>query len=197
MHKKGSALVPSWVAFAVTGLLEQHFGRLVDYDFTAAMEDELDAIASGHEQRTNWLNNFYFGGDHGVPDSVARSGGLKKLVGVNLEGIDAREVNSIKLFDDAEGRPIYVRVGKNGPYLERMVTGDDGEPTPQRANLTDSLTPDELTLEVAEELFATPQEGRVLGVDPETGHEIVAKDGRYGPYVTEVAAQARRRRWRG
>jgi DNA topoisomerase-1 len=186
VHKKGSALVPSWVAFAVTGLLEQHFGRLVDYGFTAAMEDELDAIASGSEQRTNWLNNFYFGGDHGVPDSVARSGGLKKLVGVNLEGIDAREVNSIKLFDDAQGRPVYVRVGKNGPYLERLLANDDGEPTPQRANLNDSLTPDELTLEVAEELFATPQEGRVLGVDPETGHEIVAKDGRYGPYVTEI-----------
>ena len=186
VHKKGSALVPSWVAFAVTGLLEQHFGRLVDYGFTAAMEDELDAIASGTEQRTNWLNNFYFGGDHGVADSVARSGGLKKLVGVNLEGIDAREVNSIKLFDDAEGRAVNVRVGKNGPYLERMVVGDDGEPTPQRANLHDSLTPDELTLDVAEELFSTPQEGRTLGVDPETGHEIVAKDGRYGPYVTEV-----------
>ena len=189
VHKKGSALVPSWVAFAVTGLLEQHFGRLVDYGFTAAMEDELDAIASGQERRTNWLNNFYFGGDHGVPDSVARSGGLKRLVGVNLEGIDAREVNSIKLFDDTQGRPVYVRVGKNGPYLERMVAGDDGEPTPQRANLNDSLTPDELTLELAEELFATPQEGRTLGVDPETGHEIVAKDGRYGPYVTEVLAK--------
>ena len=104
VHKKGSALVPSWVAFAVTGLLEQHFGRLVDYGFTAAMEDELDEIAAGHEQRTVWLNNFYFGGDHGVPESIARSGGLKKLVGVNLEGIDAREVNSIKLFDDEEGR---------------------------------------------------------------------------------------------
>jgi DNA topoisomerase-1 len=186
VHKKGSALVPSWVAFAVTGLLEQHFGRLVDYGFTAAMEDELDAIASGNERRTNWLNNFYFGGDHGVADSVARSGGLKKLVGINLEGIDAREVNSIKLFDDVEGRTVYVRVGKNGPYLERTVIGEDGEPGPQRANLNDSLTPDELTLEVAEELFATPQEGRVLGLDPATGHEIVAKDGRYGPYVTEI-----------
>ena len=186
VQKKGSALVPSWVAFAVTGLLEQHFGRLVDYNFTAAMEDELDEIANGHEQRTNWLNAFYFGGDHGVPHSIARSGGLKKLVGINLEGIDAREVNSIKLFDDAEGRAIYVRVGKNGPYLERLVPNDDGEPTPQRANLNGTLTPDELTLEVAEELFATPQEGRVLGVDPETGHEIVAKDGRYGPYVTEI-----------
>ncbi len=186
VYKRGSALVPSWVAFAVTGLLEQHFGRLVDYGFTAAMEDELDAIASGNEQRTTWLNHFYFGGDHGVPESVARSGGLKKLVGINLEGIDAREVNSIKVFDDAQGRPVYVRVGKNGPYLERVVVGDDGEAKPQRANLNDSLTPDELTLQVAEELFATPQEGRVLGVDPETGHEVVARDGRYGPYVTEV-----------
>jgi DNA topoisomerase I len=186
VHKKGSALVPSWVAFAVTGLLEQHFGRLVDYSFTAAMEDELDEIAAGHEQRTNWLNNFYFGGPHGVPDSVARSGGLKRLVGVNLEGIDAREVNSIKLFDDDQGRPIYVRVGKNGPYLERTVTDEDGEPAPQRANLSDAITPDELTLELAEKLFATPQEGRTLGVDPATGHEIVAKDGRFGPYVTEV-----------
>ncbi|WP_099024826.1 type I DNA topoisomerase [Mycolicibacterium palauense] len=186
VHKKGSALVPSWVAFAVIGLLEQHFARLVDYDFTAAMEDELDAIAAGLERRSNWLNNFYFGGEHGVEGSIARAGGLKKLVGGNLEGIDAREVNSIKLFDDDEGRPIYVRVGRNGPYLERMVTGDDGEPTPQRANLNDELTPDELNLQLAEKLFATPQSGRSLGVDPASGHEIVAKDGRYGPYVTEV-----------
>jgi len=186
VYKKGSALVPTWVAFAVIGLLEQHFGRLVDYDFTAAMEDELDGIAAGRQSRTDWLHNFYFGGDYGVDDSIARAGGLKKLVGVNLEGIDAREINSIRLFDDAEGRPVYVRVGKNGPYLERMVTGDDGEPTPQRANLDDSLPPDELTLALAEERFATPQEGRPLGVDPVTGHEIVAKDGRYGPYVTEV-----------
>jgi DNA topoisomerase I len=189
VYKKGSALVPSWVAFAVTGLLEQHFGRLVDYGFTAAMEDELDEIANGQEQRTVWLNNFYFGGAHGVPESIARAGGLKKLVGVNLEGIDAREVNSIALFDDDQGRTIYVRVGKNGPYLERMVAGDDGEPTPQRANLSDAITPDELTLELAERLFATPQEGRSLGADPETGHEIVAKDGRFGPYVTEVLPQ--------
>jgi DNA topoisomerase-1 len=189
VHKKGSALVPSWVAFAVIGLLEQHFGRLVDYDFTAAMEDELDEIASGNERRTNWLSNFYFGGEHGVDGSIARAGGLKQLVGGNLEGIDAREVNSIKLFDDEQGRAINVRVGRNGPYLERMVEdpdAPDGALKPQRANLKDELTPDELTLELAEKLFATPQEGRSLGVDPETGHEIVAKDGRFGPYVTEV-----------
>ena len=188
VHKKGSALVPSWVAFAVIGLLEQHFGRLVDYDFTAAMEDELDQIASGNERRTNWLNNFYFGGEHGVDGSIARAGGLKKLVGGNLEEIDARVVNSIKLFDDDQGTPINVRVGRNGPYLERMIPDPDnpGELKPQRANLKDELTPDELTLDLAEKLFSTPQEGRVLGVDPESGHDIVAKDGRYGPYVTEV-----------
>ncbi|OBF42524.1 DNA topoisomerase I [Mycolicibacterium peregrinum] len=186
--KKGSALVPSWVAFAVIGLLEQHFGRLVDYDFTAAMEDELDEIANGQEQRTNWLSNFYFGGEHGVEGSIARAGGLKHLVGGNLEGIDAREVNSIKLFDDDEGRAVVVRVGRNGPYLERMIADPDnpGELKPQRANLKDELTPDELTLELAEKAFATPQEGRVLGVDPVSGHEIVAKDGRFGPYVTEI-----------
>ncbi|MGV0626089.1 type I DNA topoisomerase [Mycolicibacter minnesotensis] len=186
VYKKGSALVPTWVAFAVIGLLERHFGRLVDYNFTAAMEDELDGIAAGRQRRTDWLHNFYFGDDTAVEGSISQAGGLKKLVGVNLEGIDAREINSIKLFDDADGRSVYVRVGKNGPYLERMVTGDDGEPTPQRANLDDSLPPDELTLALAEERFATPQEGRPLGVDPQTGHEIVAKDGRYGPYVTEV-----------
>jgi len=188
VHKKGSALVPSWVAFAVIGLLEQHFGRLVDYDFTAAMEDELDQIASGNERRTNWLTNFYFGGDHGVEGSIARAGGLKKLVGGNLEDIDARLVNSIKLFDDENGTPINVRVGRNGPYLERMIPDPDnpGELKPQRANLKDELTPDELTLELAEKLFSTPQEGRSLGVDPVSGHEIVAKDGRYGPYVTEI-----------
>src|SRR3978361_177648 len=163
-HRKGSALVPSWVAFAVTGLLEQHFGRLVDYDFTAAMEDELDEIASGNERRTNWLNNFYFGGEHGVEGSIARAGGLKKLVGGNLEGFAPRLVNSIKLFDDDQGRAINVRVGRNGPYLEGMVIGDEGEPTPQRANLSDSLTPDELPLAVAQKLYATPQEGRSLGV---------------------------------
>ncbi|MGH3722800.1 MAG: type I DNA topoisomerase [Mycobacterium sp.] len=189
VHKRGSALVPAWTAFAVIGLLEQYFGRLVDYDFTAAMEDDLDEIASGNERRTNWLNAFYFGGDHGAEGSVARAGGLKRLVGMNLEEIDAREVNSIKLFDDDQGRAINVRVGKNGPYLERMVLDPDGEAgalIPQRANIKDGVTPDELTVEMAEQLFSIPQEGRTLGVDPVSGHEIVAKDGRFGPYVTEV-----------
>ncbi|MGI8815628.1 MAG: type I DNA topoisomerase [Pseudonocardia sp.] len=186
--KKGSALVPSWVAFAVIGLLERHFGRLVDYNFTAAMEDELDSIASGDQQRTDWLSAFYFGSsENGAPAapssdvSVARSGGLKKMVGVNLEEIDAREINAIPLFSDAEGREVVVRVGRYGPYLEREVDGAS-----QRANLSDELPPDELTRAVAEQLFAVPQEGRSLGVDPVTGHEIVAKEGRFGPYVTEL-----------
>ena len=179
--KRGSALVPSWVAFAVVGLMEQHFGCLVDYDFTAAMEDELDSIAAGAQQRTDWLTSFYFGSEQGGTLSVARFGGLKKLVGVNLEEIDAREVNSIRLLTDDAGRDVVVRVGRYGPYLERIVDGES-----QRANLPDDLPPDELTAETAEKLFAIPVEGRVLGTDPVTGHEIVAKEGRYGPYVTEL-----------
>jgi DNA topoisomerase I len=174
--KKGQALVPSWIAFAVVGLLEHHFGRLVDYDFTAAMEDELDSIAAGNQGRTDWLAGFYFGGAQGSEGSIARSGGLKKLVGINLEEIDAREINSVPVFDD-----IVVRVGRYGPYLERVRDG-----VSQRANLPDDLPPDELTPEVAEQLFSVPQEGRSLGVDPVTWHEIVAKEGRYGPYVTEL-----------
>ena len=189
VYKRGSALVPSWVAFAVIGLLETHFGRLVDFDFTAAMEDDLDEIAGGREQRGNWLSTFYFGGAEGPEGSVARAGGLKKMVGANLEDIDAREVNSIRLFDDAEGREVHVRVGRFGPYLERMIVNPEdpeGDPVSQRANLPDDLPPDELTPEYAEKLFATPQDGRRLGVDPLTGHEIVAKEGRFGPYVTEI-----------
>ena len=184
VHKKGSALVPSWIAFAVVGLLEAYFKRLVDYDFTATLEDDLDQIAQGAENRTAWLTRFYYG-QEGAEGQAGT--GLKKLVGVNLEEIDAREVNSIRLFDDDQGRPVYVRVGRFGPYLERTVTPDGGgEPESQRANLPDDITPDELTLELAEKLFSTPQEGRTLGVDPLTGHEIVAKEGRFGPYVTEI-----------
>ncbi|CCQ14716.1 DNA topoisomerase [Rhodococcus sp. AW25M09] len=189
VYKRGSALVPSWVAFSVIALLEGHFGRLVDFDFTAGMEDDLDAIAGGRERRGDWLQSFYFGGDTGAEGSVARSGGLKKMVGQNLEEIDARTINSIRLFDDSEGREIHVRVGRYGPYLERMVKNDDdpdGDPISQRANLPDDLPPDELTIDFAEKLFATPQEGRKLGVDPLSGHDIVAKEGRFGPYVTEI-----------
>ena len=179
--KRNAALIPSWVAFAVVGLMEQHFERLVDYDFTAAMEDELDGIAAGRAERTSWLSKFYFGGEMGPVGSIARAGGLKKLVGTGLEEIDPREVNSIPLFSDEQGRTVVVRVGRYGPYLERANGGE-----PQRANLPDDLPPDELTPQVAEQLFAQPTEGRSLGADPDTGHEIVAKDGRFGPYVTEL-----------
>ncbi|MEV6607259.1 type I DNA topoisomerase [Kutzneria sp. NPDC051319] len=183
--KRGSALIPSWVAFAVIGLLEQHFERLVDYDFTAAMEDELERIAAGDQQRTNWLNGFYFGGEIGPDGSVGRGGGLKKLIDASVEGIDPRQINSIPMFADADGHTVVVRVGRFGPYLEREVDGES-----QRANLPDGMPPDELTQEVAEKLFATPMEGRTLGTDPVSGHEIVAKDGRFGPYVTEVLPEA-------
>jgi DNA topoisomerase-1 len=190
--RKGQALVPSWIAFAVVGLLEQHFSRLVDYDFTAAMEDELDAIAEGRLGRTAWLSTFYFGGETGPEGSVSRSGGLKKLVSENLEEIDAREVNSLPLLTDSQGRQITVRVGRYGPYLERPALVVDGTPeadAPQleRANLPEDLAPDEVTAEVAEALFDQAEIGDAeLGPDPLSGNMIVAKDGRYGPYVTEV-----------
>ena len=165
VYKKGTALVPTFLAFAVTQLLEGHFDRLVDYDFTARLEDDLDRIAAGDEERVAWLRRFYFG--DGDP-------GLHALVTEHLEGIDARKVNSIEI----PGSDIVARVGKYGPYLER------GE---QRASLPDDLAPDELTPERAEELLAQPAGAdRALGTHPGTGREIVAKDGRYGPYVTEV-----------
>ncbi|QGU06291.1 DNA topoisomerase 1 [Corynebacterium occultum] len=195
---RGNALVPSWVAFAVIGLMEQNFEDLVDYDFTSSMEDELDNIASGQEDRTEWLNGFYFGNpdaSDAKAESIARKGGLKTLVGENLEQIDARLVNSLHLYDDSEGRAINVRVGRYGPYIERQVgVKEDGEPEYQRANLPESTTPDELTLEVAEKLFATPQGGRELGVNPANGRVIVAKEGRYGPYVTEQVREDERER---
>ena len=168
VFKKGTALVPSFLAFAVVGLLEQHFGRLVDYDFTARMEDDLDRIASGDEQRVHWLRRFYFGEDDAPANGAA---GLKGLVS-DLSAIDAREVNSIVI-----GEGIVLRVGRYGPYLER-----DG----QRANVPDDVVPDELTVARAEELLAQPTGDRPLGADPETGREVVARTGRYGPYVTEV-----------
>src|ERR1700712_2333583 len=197
--RKGQALVPSWIAFPVVGLPEQHFSRLVDYDFPAAMEDELDAIAEGRLGRTAWLSTFYFGGDVGPEGSVSRSGGLKKLVNENLEDIDAREVNSLPLLKDSQGRQVTVRVGRYGPYLERVALSPEGvqltapaadgtdAPQRERANLPEELAPDEVTAEVAEALFDQAEIGDAeLGPDPVTGHMIVAKDGRYGPYVTEV-----------
>jgi DNA topoisomerase-1 len=165
VFKKGTALVPTFLAFAVTKLLEQHFGRLVDYDFTARMEDDLDLIAEGAENRVDWLSRFYRG--------TAEEEGLHALVNDHLEEIDARDVNSIEL----PGTDIVLRVGRYGPYLER---GDE------RASVPDDLAPDELTRELAEELLAKPSGDRVLGIDPATQRQIVARDGRYGPYVSEV-----------
>jgi DNA topoisomerase I len=163
VFKKGTALVPSFLAFSVVQLLEEHFDRLVDYDFTARMEDDLDRIADGDEERNRWLGRFYFG-ENGEP-------GLHALVS-DLGEIDARAVNSIEIGDG-----IVLRVGRYGPYVER---GDD------RATVPDDIAPDELTVERAEELLSRPSEGRRLGTDPDTGRELLARQGRYGPYVTEV-----------
>ncbi|MBF4547404.1 type I DNA topoisomerase [Corynebacterium afermentans subsp. lipophilum] len=186
---RGNALVPSWVAFSVVGLLENNFDALVDYDFTSSMEDELDEIAHGNQDRTKWLSGFYFGdadARESMAQALARRGGLKHMIENNLEAIDARAANSLTLFDDAEGRPVVVRVGRYGPYIERVIGEKDGEPEYQRANLPESATPDEITLEMAEKLFATPQSGRELGVNPDNGRTVVAKEGRFGPYVTEL-----------
>ena len=176
--KRGSALVPSWTAFSVIRLLEEHFGRYVDYDFTARMEDDLDQIARGEIEREAWLQHFYFGADSGEE-------GLRDVVD-NLGEIDARAINSMEITPGT-----HLRVGRYGPYLERPnpdgEADENGELKLQRANLPQDLPPDALTAQKAEELFEQAQHsGRVLGTDPQTGREIVAKDGRYGPYVTEV-----------
>jgi DNA topoisomerase-1 len=169
VFKKGTALVPSFLAFAVVNLLEQHFAHLVDYDFTARMEDALDEIARGEAARVPWLQRFYFGTDG---DPAHHEEGLKELVS-DIGDIDARDVSSFPLA----GTDIVVRVGRYGPYLER-----DG----QRVNVPEGTAPDELTPERAAELFDQPSGDVPLGTDPATGHQIVAKSGRFGPYVTEV-----------
>ena len=163
----GTALVPAWLAFSVIRLLEEHFPRLVDYAFTAEMEDVLDEIARGEAERVPWLRRFYFGADGDSADP-----GLKSLVG-DISDIDAREVSSFPLA----GSDIVVRVGRYGPYLER-----DG----QRVNVPEDIAPDELTVEKAEELFNQPNADVSLGTDPGSGREVVAKAGRFGPYVTEL-----------
>lgn len=172
--QRGSALIPSWVAFSVVRLLEEYFEDYVDYDFTAEMEEGLDRIARGEETGPNWLSRFYFGGEG--------SSGLLPIVS-NLGDIDAREINSVPIADG-----IVLRVGKFGPYLEKPVPPGAPEGTePERANVPVDLAPDELTVEKAVEIMnsAAPEE-RVLGLDPETGRTIVVKNGRYGAYVTEV-----------
>jgi DNA topoisomerase-1 len=165
VRKQGQALVPEFLAFAVVQLLERHFPQLVDYEFTARMEDDLDEIASGDERRDEWLKRFYFGADGDA--------GLKELVEGRLAEIDAREINTVEL----PATDIVVRVGRYGPYLER---GD------QRQTLPPDIAPDELKPERAEELLAQGRQEHELGVDPETGRSIAVRAGRYGPYVTEI-----------
>jgi DNA topoisomerase-1 len=164
VFKKGTALVPSFLAFAVITLLERHFGHLVDYDFTARMEGALDEIARGESARVPWLRRFYFGSEG--------EEGLKSLVS-EIGDIDARDVSSFPLADT----DIIIRVGRYGPYMER-----DG----QRVNVPEDIAPDELTPERAAELFSQPSGDKPLGTDPQSGHQILAKNGRFGPYVTEV-----------
>ncbi|MCM2427115.1 type I DNA topoisomerase [Streptomyces sp. RKAG337] len=186
VFKKGTALVPSFLSFAVVNLLEKHFGRLVDYDFTASMEEDLDRIARGEAQAVPWLRHFYFGGNDSAAKASAADagngdgdhlGGLKELV-EDLGAIDAREISSFPI-----GEGIVLRVGRYGPYIER---GEKGEENHQRADVHEELPPDELSVAYAEELFAKPSGDFELGTDPATGRPIIARDGRYGPYVTEV-----------
>ncbi|HEX3425642.1 MAG TPA: topoisomerase C-terminal repeat-containing protein, partial [Acidimicrobiales bacterium] len=164
--KRGAALIPAWTAFAVIGLLEQHFSELVDYGFTAQMEEELDEIANGTEEAIPWLARFYFGDMNGS-DGIAS--GLKKMVHEQLGDIDAREINSIPIGDG-----IVVRVGKYGPYIQR----DEG-----RAAMPEDLAPDELTVARAEELLGAGSSDRVIGPDPTTALPVLARAGRFGPYV--------------
>ncbi|MFY0408014.1 topoisomerase C-terminal repeat-containing protein, partial [Solicola sp. PLA-1-18] len=171
VYKKGTALVPAWVAFATVRLLEGHFGRLVDYEFTASLEAVLDSVAGGRRDRVNVLHGFWFGDEDG--DTA-----LKALV-EDLGDIDARGISTFEI-----GEGINARVGRYGPYVEGPP---DAEGQPARANIPDDLPPDELTLEKARELLANPTGAeRELGLHPETGQKVVAKNGRYGPYVTEL-----------
>jgi DNA topoisomerase I len=174
VYKKGTALVPAWLAFSVVRLLEDHFTRLVSYEFTASMEDVLDDIAGGRKDRNTELAEFYYGSD--------RVKGLHPLV-TGLGEIDAKELATFPIGGADSG--IVLRVGRYGPYLEGP--GDDEAGAAKRANVPDDLPPDELTLAKARELFANPAGEEIpLGTHPESGLRIVAKNGRYGPYVTEV-----------
>ncbi|WP_223586034.1 type I DNA topoisomerase [Microbacterium sp. OVT16B] len=169
--KRGQALVPTWLAFSVVRLLEEHFADLIDYDFTAALEDDLDAIARGEQKRVEWLKSFYFGTESQV--------GLRQVVD-NLGEIDARALNSTRITDTAT-----LRFGKYGPYLE-VANPEAPDEKPRIVNVPEDLAPDELTAAKAQELIEAPVAGdRVLGENPENGKIIVVKDGRFGPYVQE------------
>ncbi|MFN0092143.1 MAG: type I DNA topoisomerase [Acidimicrobiales bacterium] len=172
--KKGSALVPSFTAFAVVNVLEGHFPDLVDYAFTARMEDDLDSIASGAGEAVPWLSRFYFGAGGPRSGDGAEAGGLKTMVASRLDEIDPREVNAIPLGLDAQGEPVVVRVGRYGPYLQR---GED------RASVPEDLAPDELTIDKAIELLEAPSGDRSVGVDPATGQPVLVLNGRFGAYV--------------
>ena len=167
VSKRGRALVPTFLAFSVTGLLEQHFGKLVDYEFTASMEEDLDRIANGEEDRVTWLTKFFFGTE-GNP-------GLEALA-ADLGAIDAQQINTMKMGEDIE-----IRVGRFGAYIQKGI-GDDRK----FANIPETMAPDELTLQVAIDLLAQPSGERELGIHPETNLPLIAKSGRFGPYITEV-----------
>ncbi|MCU1635557.1 MAG: topoisomerase, partial [Cryobacterium sp.] len=170
---RGQALVPNWIAFSVVRLLEDFFGDLVEYDFTAEMENDLDRIADGDAERVDWLTSFYFGSE--------RHRGLRQVID-NLGEIDARTINSIAIADD-----ITLRIGKYGPYLEVTNPDAGSDETPRRVNIPPELAPDELTAAKARELIEAPVvTDRVIGINPENRKSVVAKDGRFGPYVTEV-----------
>jgi DNA topoisomerase-1 len=165
--KRGRALVPTFLAFSVTGLLEQHFTKLIDYEFTASMEEDLDRIANGETERVAWLTNFFYGSENNP--------GLEDL-SADLGAIDAQAINTMKMGEDIE-----IRVGRYGAYLQQ----GQGEER-KFANIPEEMAPDELTLPKAIELLAKPSGERKLGTDPETGLEVIAKSGRFGAYITEV-----------
>ncbi|PRY29439.1 type I DNA topoisomerase [Pseudosporangium ferrugineum] len=184
VEKRGQALIPTFIAFAVIGLMEQHYPRLVDYNFTAAMENDLDGIAGGENASLDFLSAFYFGSQTADPDgSIAQAGGLRKLVTDNLSAIDARAINSIPLFKDDEGRQIVVRVGRYGPYLQRQVPDSTEEAANDRVSIPDGVAPDELTPEKVKELYLGGGGEKNLGEDPATGESVLLKSGRFGPYV--------------
>jgi len=187
VEKRGQALIPTFIAFAVVNLMETHYPRLVDYGFTAAMENDLDGIAGGEHAALDFLTAFYFGSQTaGADDAIAQAGGLRKMVTENLSAIDARLINSIPLFDDEEGRHIVVRVGRYGPYLQRQdpgATEDQPSDPSNRVSIPEGVAPDELTPEKVDELFLGGGGERSLGDDPATKEPVLVKSGRFGPYV--------------